>query len=59
MTELSYCKFRTKADQDYPFLRKLEEKWMVNMGSLASLDPKQGWNKRDDAKAKAWRTGGT
>ena len=42
-----------------PLLRKLEEKHMVNMGSLASLDPLQGCNKRDDARAKPWiRTGG-
>ena len=56
---LDSCEDPGPADQDYPLLRKLEEKWMVTLGSLASLDPKQGWNKRDDAKAKAWRTGGT
>ena len=53
------CEDPGPADQDYPILRKLEEKWMINMGSLAALDPQQGCNKRDDAKAKAWRTGGS
>ena len=46
------------AKDDYPKLRKLEEKWMVNLGSLATLDPAQGCNRRDDAKAKSFRQGG-
>ena len=56
---LDSCEDPGPADQDYPILRKLEEKWMINMGSLAALDPQQGCNKRDDAKAKAWRNGGS
>ena len=43
-------------EDDYPKLRKLEERWMVDMGALASLDPVQGTNIRDDAAARAWRT---
>ena len=30
--------------------------WMVQMGSLATLDPDQGCNKKDGAKANAWNT---
>ena len=41
---------------DYAGLRKVEEKWMVNMGSLCTMDHQQGVNKKDDAKA---RTRGT
>ena len=41
----------------YPALRRLEEQWMVQMGSLGALDPVQGWNKRDDAKASARNRG--
>ena len=56
---LDSCEDPGSAEEDYPLLRKLEEKHMVNMGSLASLDPVQGCNKRDDARAKPWvRTGG-
>ena len=43
-------------DDGYPQLRKLEERWMVDLGSLATLDPLQGCNKRDDAAARAWGT---
>ena len=44
--------------EDYPALRHLEEQWMVQLGSLGTLDPVQGLNKRDDAKAgaRAWGT---
>ena len=41
-------------EEGYPNLRKLEEWWMVDMGSLGTLDPLQGCNKKDDAAAKAW-----
>ena len=34
-------------------IEKLEEKWMVTMGSLTALDVTQGCSKKDDAKAKA------
>ena len=43
-------------DDCYPLLRKLEDRWMVDMGSLGTLDPFQGCNKKDDAAAKAWGT---
>ena len=42
---------------DFPLLKQLEEQWMVSLGSLGSLDPVQGCNRRDEAKAKA-RTNG-
>ena len=44
-------------EDGYPALRHLEEQWMVQMGSLGALDPVQGWNKRDDAKASARNRG--
>ena len=50
MDENSYIKVQS---YDFPHLKKLEERWMVTMGSLASLDPAAGMNKRDDAKAGA------
>ena len=34
----------------------LGNRWMVDMGSLGTLDPVQGCNKKDDAAAKAWGT---
>ena len=43
-------------EEGYPQLRKLEDRWMVDMGSLGTLDPVQGCNKKDDAAAKAWGT---
>lgn len=45
-----------RKEDGYPNLRKLEDKWMVNMGSLGTIDPIQGCNKKDDAAAKAWGT---
>ena len=33
----------------YPVLRHLEDQWMVQMDSLATLDPNQGCKKKDDA----------
>ena len=45
----------TRAD-GYQALRTLEDKWMVQMGSLGALDSNQGCNKKDDAKANAWKT---
>ena len=38
---LDSCEDPGSAEEDYPLLRKFEVKWMVNMGSLASLDPEQ------------------
>ena len=45
-------------EDDYPNLKRLEYYWMVTLGSLGSMDPAQGCNRRDDAKAgaKSWRT---
>ena len=40
-------------EDDYPLLRKLEERWVVKLVSLASIDPVSGCNKRDDARAGA------
>ena len=34
----------------YPNLKKLEERWMISLGSLGNLDSVQGGNKRDDAR---------
>ncbi len=42
-----------RKQDDYPHLKRLEEKWMVTLGSLGTMDPAQGCNKRDDAKAGA------
>ena len=43
-------------EDGYPHLRRIEDRWMVDMGSLGTLDPVQGCNKKDDAAAKAWGT---
>ena len=40
-----------RKQDDYPHLKRLEEVWMVTLGSLGTMDPAQGCNKRDDAKA--------
>ena len=55
---LDFCEEAGSKEDGYPALRHLEEQWMVQMGSLGALDPVQGWNKRDDAKASArnWGT---
>ena len=50
---LDHCEDPGRKEDDYPNLKKLEERWMVSLGSLGNLDPIQGCNKRDDAKAKA------
>ena len=50
---LDFCEDPGLKEDDYPNLKRLEEKWMVSLGSLGNLDPIQGCNKRDDAKAKA------
>ena len=54
---LDFCEDPGKKEDDFPLLKQLEEQWMVSLGSLGSLDPVQGCNRRDDAKAKA-RTNG-
>ena len=55
---LDFCEEPGSKEDGYPALRHLEEQWMVQMGSLGALDPVQGWNKRDDAKAgaRSWGT---
>ena len=50
---LDFCEDPGRKEEDFPLLKNLEERWMVSLGSLGSLDPVQGCNKRDDAKAKA------
>ena len=50
---LDTCDNPVTHEDDYAGLKKLEEKWMVTMGSLTALDVTQGCNKKDDAKAKA------
>ena len=42
-----------RKEDDYPHLKRLEERWMITLGSLGTMDPAQGCNKRDDAKAGA------
>ena len=42
-----------RKQDDYPNLKRLEEIWMVTLGSLGTMDPAQGCNKREDAKAGA------
>ena len=43
-------------DEDFPMLKKLEGKWMANLGCLFSMDRHHGVNIRDDAKPKQhWR----
>ena len=41
-------------EEGYPNLRKLEDRWMVDMGSLGTVDTVQGCHKKDDATAKVW-----
>ena len=50
---LDSCEDPGRREDDYPHLKRLEEKWMVTLGSLGSMDPAQGCNRRDDAKAGA------
>ena len=52
----SVVKNAGEREDGYPNLRRLEERWMVDLGSLGVLDPLQGCNKRDDAAARAWGT---
>ena len=52
---LDSCEDPGRREDDYPNLKRLEERWMVTLGSLASLDPVAGMNKRDDrAGAQNW-----
>ena len=39
-------------DEDFPHLKKLEGRWMANLGCLFSMDRTHGTNKRDDARPK-------
>ena len=39
-------------DEDYPRLKRLEGKWMANLGCFFSMDREHGTNIRDDAKPK-------
>ena len=31
-----------RKEDDYPHLKRLEERWMVTLGSLGTMDPVQG-----------------
>ena len=42
-------------EDDFPNLKRLEGKWMANLGCLASMDRIHGLNVRDDAKPKQQR----
>ena len=43
-------------EEDFPYLKALEGKWMANLGCLASIDRNHGLNVRDDAKPRQqWR----
>ena len=37
-------------EDDFPNLKKLEGKWMANLGCLVSMDREHGLNIKDDAK---------
>ena len=39
-------------EEDFPNLKRLEGKWMANLGCLYSMDREHGTNIRDDAKPK-------
>ena len=52
---LDSCANPGRKEDDWPGLRQLEERWYTNLGSLGLLDPVQGCNKKDDAKAGAWK----
>ena len=47
---LDHCEDPGRKEDDYPNLKKLEERWMISLGSLGNLDSVQGGNKRDDAR---------
>ena len=53
---LDSCEDPGSKQEGYPNLRHLEHQHMVQMGSLGSIDPQQGCNKKDDARADAWKT---
>ena len=42
-------------EDDYPNLKRLEGRWMANLGCFASKDREHGLNVRDDAKPKQLR----
>ena len=43
-------------EEDFPYLKNLEGRWMANLGCLVSMDRVHGLNIRDDAKPKQkWR----
>ena len=45
---LDSCEDPGEKENGFPKLRKLEDQWMVNLGSLASLDPVNECNGKDD-----------
>ena len=42
-------------EDDYPHLKRLEGRWMADLGCLVSMDRVHGLNIRDDAKPKQQR----
>ena len=42
-------------EEDFPHLKKIEGKWMANLGCLISMDRNHGLNIRDDARPKQSR----
>ena len=41
-------------EHHYPNLRKLEDTWMMNLGTLCTINPRSGLNYRDEAKSQGW-----
>ena len=52
---LDSCANPGRKEDDWPGLRRLEERWYTDLGSLGLLDSVQGCNKKDDARAGAWK----
>ena len=41
-------------EEHYPHLKKLEDGWKMNFGTLFTNNPKSGLNFRDEAKSQGW-----
>ena len=52
ITFLDHTSDPGRREDDYPNLKRLEGKWMANLGCLYSMDRVHGANIRDDAKPK-------
>ena len=40
--------------EHYPHLKKLEARWMTDLGTLCSINPRSGLNFKDEAKSQGW-----